>query len=209
MEIEYRELRLANQAGSSTGSAAVAQPQDSQRTAPNSTYTALASTPGPPLSTSPEFPADSTFQAAARAEDLGIDRRRRPLPATPDQYLHALPAAVLLNRLPVPMLAIGLDGEVVYHNPAFATMLGHGPDFALTGYGLPALLDGSSEMTPLESVAALRNANNLIVEWHHAEGFPVRSVISESLFLRANDEILLFGIVDLTELMWMYPPESL
>ncbi|WP_292988697.1 hypothetical protein [Mycobacterium sp.] len=107
------------------------------------------------------------------------------------------------------MLAIGLDGEVVYHNPAFATMLGHGPDVTLTGYGLPALLDGCSDMTPLDSVNTLRNANNVIVDWHHAEGFPVRSVISESLFLRANDEILLFGVIDLTELMWMYPPESI
>jgi len=112
---------------------------------------------------------------------------------------------VLLDRLPVPMLATGVDGLVVYNNPAFATMLGHGPGVTLAGYGLPALLDGHSATPPPECVTALRAANNVLVDWHHAEGFPVRSVVSETMFLRATDDILLFGITDITELIWMYP----
>jgi PAS domain-containing protein len=136
------------------------------------------------------------------------DRRRRSQPSSSDEYLRALPAAVLLDRIPVPMLATRLDGVVVYNNPAFATMLGHGPDVTLAGYGLPALLDGYSATPPPDCVTALRAANSVIVDWHHAEGFPVRSVISESLYIRATDQILLFGVTDLTELLWMYP-ESL
>ena len=136
------------------------------------------------------------------------ERRRRPMPSSPDKYLRALPTSVLLERLPVPMLATGLDGIVVYNNAAFATMLGHGSDVRLTGYGLPALLDGHSAIPAADCVATLRAANNVIVEWSHSEGFPVRSVISETLFSRATDEVLLFGVTDLTELIWTTRRES-
>jgi hypothetical protein len=86
-------------------------------------------------------------------------------------------------------------------------MLGHGPDVTLAGYGLPALLEGHSATPPSDCITMLRTANNVIVDWLHAEGFPVRSVISESLYIRATDQLLLFGVTDLTELLWMYPPE--
>jgi PAS domain-containing protein len=135
------------------------------------------------------------------------ERRRQSPPNSPDDYLRALPASVLLDRIPVPMIATGLDGVVVYNNPAFATMLGHGPDVTLAGYGLPALLEGHSATPPPDCVTALRTAGNVLVDWLHAEGFPVRSVISESLYIRATDQILLFGVTDITELIWMYPPE--
>src|SRR6202012_3308709 len=68
------------------------------------------------------------------AEESSTERRRRPSPSTPDEYLYALPALILLDRLPIPMLATGLDGVVVYTNPAFATMLGYRRDtITLTG----------------------------------------------------------------------------
>jgi PAS domain-containing protein len=106
------------------------------------------------------------------------------------------------------MLATGLDGVVVYTNPAFATMLGHHPDnVMLTGQLLPALLAGRSATSARDCVTALRGAGNVIVDWRHAEGFPVRSVISETLFFRATDQILLIGVTDITELIWTTPPE--
>jgi hypothetical protein len=60
------------------------------------------------------------------------ERRREPPPSTPDGYLHELPALTLLDRLPTPMLATGLDGVLIYANPAFATMLGHPSTTTLT-----------------------------------------------------------------------------
>ena len=135
------------------------------------------------------------------------DRRRRTSPSSPEDYLRAMPALILLDRLPIPMLATGLDGVVAYTNPAFATMLGHHPDnVMLTGQQLPALLAGYSATPPPDCVTALRAANNGIVDWLHVEGFPVRSVISETLFVRATDQILLFGVTDITELIWTTPP---
>jgi PAS domain S-box-containing protein len=136
------------------------------------------------------------------------ERRRRPSPSSAEEYLRALPGLVLLDRLPVPMLATGLDGVVVYTNPAFATMLGHHPDnVMLTGQPLPALMIGHSATPPRGCVSALRAAGNAIVNWRHAEGFPVRSVVSETLFFRSSDQILLIGVTDITELIWTTPPE--
>jgi PAS domain-containing protein len=185
------------------------------------TFTVSVCTPGSPLSTSPDSFAHRTNQTVpAHAGTNGHyksmdselrrgERRRRPSPSSPEDYLRALPALILLDRIPIPMLATGLDGVVVYTNPAFATMLGHHPDnVMLTGQQLPALLAGHSATPPRDCVTALSAANNVIVDWLHVEGFPVRSVISETVFVRTTDQILLFGITDITELIWTTPPAS-
>ena len=127
------------------------------------------------------------------------ERRRRPPPSTPDGYLHALPA---LDRLPTPVLATGLDGVLIYANPAFATMLGHPDTTTLTEQLLPALLAGYSATPPRDCVTALRAAGAVVIDWLHAEGFPVRTVVSNALLVRATDPILLISITDITELMW-------
>jgi hypothetical protein len=130
------------------------------------------------------------------------DHRRPPLD-TPDGDLQLLPALTLLDRLAVPMLAVRLDGVVVYTNVAFATMLGHQADtISLIGQRLPELLAGHSATPPRDCVTALRAAGTMVVDWLHAEGLPVRGLISESVFVRASDQILLIGVTDITELMW-------
>jgi PAS domain-containing protein len=181
---------------------------------------------GIPMTTSPNFAEHQSDQTAGHpaaphngetngnghikfvdANTRSTERRRRP-PPSPEEYIHALPALTPLNRLPIPMLATGLDGVVVYTNPAFATMLGHHPDtITLTGRRLPELLAGQSATPPRDCVDALRAASNVVVDWLHAEGFSVRSVISETLFLRAADQILLIGVTDITELMWSIPTD--
>ena len=134
-----------------------------------------------------------------------IERRRRPPPSTPDGYLHELPA---LDRLPTPVLATGLDGVLIYTNPAFATMLGYPGTTTLSEQPLTALLAGHSATPPRDCVTALRAAaGTVIIDWLHAEGFAVRTVVSNALLLRATDPILLISITDITELMWTTPPE--
>jgi PAS domain-containing protein len=136
---------------------------------------------------------------------------RGPPSDTPDGDLRQLPALTLLDRLAVPMLAVRLDGVVVYTNAAFATMLGHQADtISLIGQRLPELLAGHSATPPRDCVTALRAAGTMVVDWLHAEGFPVRGLISESVFVRASDQILLIGvtdITDITELMWTSPTD--
>jgi PAS domain-containing protein len=138
-------------------------------------------------------------------KERSTERRRQPPPSTPDGYLHELPALILLDRLPTPMLAVGLDGVLIYTNPAFATMLGHPDTTTLTEQPLPALLAGYSATPPRDCVTALRAASTVVIDWLHAEGFPVRTVVSDALLARATDPILLISITDITELMWTLP----
>jgi PAS domain-containing protein len=174
------------------------------------------------MTTSPDFADHRIHQTAWRTATLdnaetngdGYDklvdvkeriteRRRQPPPSTPDGYLHELPASILLDRLPTPMLATGLDGVLIYANPAFATMLGHPGTTTLTEQPLPALLAGYSATPPRDCVTALRAAaGTVVIDWLHAEGFAVRTVVSNALLLRATDPILLISITDITELMW-------
>jgi PAS domain-containing protein len=133
------------------------------------------------------------------------ERRRQPAPSTLDGYLHQLPALILLDRLPMPMLATGLDGVRIYTNAAFATMLGYPDTTTLTEQPLPALLAGYSATPPRDCVTALRAAGTVVIDWLHAEGFPVRTVVSDTLLARATDPILLISITDITELMWTLP----
>jgi PAS domain-containing protein len=173
------------------------------------------------MTTSPDFSEDRTDQTAWRlatprnAETNGdgyrgfadvkqhsTERRPRPLPSTPQGYLRELPALILLDRLPTPILATGLDGVLTYTNPAFATMLGHPDTTALSEQQLPALLAGHSATEPRDCVAALRGAGTVVVDWLHAEGFPVRALVSDALLVRATDPILLISITDISEVMW-------
>jgi PAS domain-containing protein len=175
---------------------------------PDSAEPRTDQTAGHPVAPASAQTTGDRYDNLVDAKEPSTERRRRPSPSTTDECLDALPALILLDRLPIPMLATGLDGIVVYTNPAFATMLGYHPDtITLTGQRLPALLAGHSATPPLDCVTALRAARTVIVDWLHAEGFPVRSVISDTLFARATDQILLIGITDITELMWTIPPE--
>ena len=177
------------------------------------------------MTTSPDFADHRIHQTAWRTATLdnaetngdGYDklvdvkeriteRRRQPPPSTPAGYLHELPALILLDRLPTPILATGLDGVLIYANPAFATMLGRPGTATLTEQPLPALLAGYSATPPRDCVTALRAAaGTVVIDWLHAEGFAVRTVVSNALLLRATDPILLISITDITELMWTLP----
>ena len=141
-------------------------------------------------------------------KECSTERRRQPPPSTPHGHLHELPALILLDRLRIPMLATGLDGVLIYTNPAFATMLGHLDTTTLTEQPLPALLAGYSATPPRDCVTALRAAGTVVIDWLHAEGFPVRTVVSDSLLVRATDPILLISITDITELIWTTRPHE-
>jgi hypothetical protein len=143
------------------------------------------------------------------AEVRSTERRRRLPPSSPEGYVYELPALIMLDRLPIPILASGLDGVVVYTNLAFASMLGHPSTITLTGQRLPALLAGRSATPPHDCVTALRAAPTMVVDWLHAEGFPVHSVISNTVFVRATDQILLISATDITELTWNTTPTAL
>jgi PAS domain S-box-containing protein len=111
--------------------------------------------------------------------------------------LTQLPALVVLQRLPDPVLAIGQDGAILFANAAFAAMLGHDVEelLSLKFHQIfhPAPADES------DAVCAIRAHAEQLVELAHAEGSIVRAKISKSGLRRGDDPVALATFQDLTE----------
>ena len=110
--------------------------------------------------------------------------------------LKQLPALVVLERIPVPVLAIGGDGSILFANGAFAAMLGYTPEallalkFRQVFHTLP--VDESA-------VSVVRAHAGLVVELLHVDGSIVRALMSKSALLRDDDTVALATFQDLTE----------
>lgn len=115
--------------------------------------------------------------------------------------LKQLPALVVLERIPVPVLAIGHDGSILFTNTAFAQMVGCEPEEVLAlrfhqiFHQAPA-----SESSLLSFVHALANE---VVELAHKDGSVVRALMSRSAVMRADDRFALAAFQDLTERLWV------
>jgi PAS domain S-box-containing protein len=130
-----------------------------------------------------------------------IERRRNERSGdSPMDVLTGLPAVVVLERIPVPTLAVARDGIILFANTAFAEMVGHRQDslaglaFAEIFHTVPALVGA------LSGVDALAN---LVVELRHCEGWTVRARMSKSALKRSDDPVVLVTFENLTERLWM------
>ena len=130
-----------------------------------------------------------------------LERRRSgQVGQSPIAKLEQLPAVVLLDRMPVPALAVGEDGGVLFVNSSFADMLGHTVETlrSLTVreifLNLPSSKDGL--------VSAIRERDEHIVELIHADGWTVRAKMSKSALLRKDDSVALATFQDLTQKLW-------
>jgi PAS domain S-box-containing protein len=130
-----------------------------------------------------------------------VDRRRNGQRSlSPMATLKQLPALVVLERMPVPVLAIANDGAVVFANSAFSDMVGREPDDVVSLkfeeiFHLPLTTD--SAVTVVQSMA------NEVVELAHRDGSSVRALMSRSALIRADDDIALATFQDLTEQLWL------
>jgi PAS domain S-box-containing protein len=114
--------------------------------------------------------------------------------------LEELPALVVLERLPVPVLAIAEDGAILFANTAFADMVGRTPD------AIRALRFGQvfhTMPTDESAVSAVRAHADLVVELLHQDGSIVRARMSKSALLRGDDPVALATFQDLTERLWV------
>jgi PAS domain-containing protein len=113
--------------------------------------------------------------------------------------LTRLPAVVVLERLPVPSLAMARDGIILFANTAFAEMVGYGQD-SLAGSAFPEIFHTvPAALCALPGVDALAN---LVVELQHCEGWTVRARMSKSALMRCDDPVLV-TFENLTEQLWM------
>jgi PAS domain S-box-containing protein len=117
--------------------------------------------------------------------------------------LKELPALVVLERFPVPVLAIAEDGTILFANSAFAEMLGYSAGEVLSlkfhqiFYALPA--DGSA-------VSTVRKHADLVVELVHQDRSVRRARMSKSVLLRGDDPVALATFQDLSERLWSEEP---
>ena len=139
------------------------------------------------------------------SDDHRARERRRPRQAgqSPMSVLEQLPALVVLERLPVPVLAIDHGGTILFANTIFAAMLGH------TLESLQALtfheIMGTLPLGRSSPVSAIRAHAGQLVELAHRDGSIVRAQMSKSAMRRGDDPVALATFTDLTEQLWIEP----
>ena len=130
-----------------------------------------------------------------------VERRRNGSSGdSPTDILRRLPAVVVLERLPVPTLAMARDGIILFANTAFAEMVGYEQD-TLAGSAFSEIF----HTVPAE-VAALSGVDvvaNLVVQLRHCEGWTVRARMSNSAMMRRDDPVVLVTFDNLTERLWV------
>ena len=115
--------------------------------------------------------------------------------------LTQLPALVVLERIPVPVLAIEYDGSIVFTNTAFAQMMGFEPEevLRLKFHQIFHQAPPEESLVPLSVVHSMANQ---VVELAHHDGSVVRALMSRSAVLRGDDQFALAAFQDLTEQLW-------
>jgi PAS domain S-box-containing protein len=131
--------------------------------------------------------------------DRPAERRRNRHPQSPMTTLKQLPALVVLERIPVPVLAIGHDGGILFANTAFAEMVGCEPDEVLSLRFHQIFHQAPASETLLSVLHAFAN---MVVELAHKDGSVVRALMSRSAVMRANDQFALAAFQDLTKQLW-------
>jgi PAS domain S-box-containing protein len=116
------------------------------------------------------------------------------------ETLRRLPALVVLERFPVPVLAIAADGAILFANTAFAEMVGHRGEQVLTMRFQDIFQTAPEDESVIDVVRA---HGDLVVELRHSEGSPVRARMSKSALLRDDDQVALAVFHDLTEQLWV------
>jgi PAS domain S-box-containing protein len=145
----------------------------------------------------PDHPCDGTLMDGRGR----VERRRNGGPGdSPMDILRRLPAVVVLERLPVPSLAMARDGIILFANTAFAEMVGYQQD-GLAGSAFPEIFQTvPAALCALSGVDVLAN---LVVELRHCEGWTVRARMSNSALMRRDDPVVLVTFDNLTERLWM------
>jgi PAS domain S-box-containing protein len=143
--------------------------------------------------------ADSAMNTAMD-NNQAVDRRRAAHASQPPtEVLEQLPALVLLERIPVPTLAVLQDGTIVFANSAFADKVGRDADEVVT-LRFHDIFHGAVETESVLSV--VDGLANMVVELAHRDGSTVRALMSRSALRRADDAIALATFQDLTEELW-------
>ncbi|MFY2861111.1 PAS domain S-box protein [Mycobacterium sp. THU-M104] len=111
-----------------------------------------------------------------------------------------LPALVVLERIPVPTVAIARDGDILFANTAFAEMVGY-PQDGLAGAEFPQIFN--IDLAALNALSGAEALANMVVGLKHCEGWTVRAKMSKSALMRHDDPVVLVTFENLTERLWV------
>lgn len=114
--------------------------------------------------------------------------------------LEQLPPLIVLERIPVPILAVVEDGTILFANTAFAEMLGRSTEEVLS-FHFSQIFHRAPAGEPVLSV--VNSFANMVVELVHSDGSVVRALMSRSALRRTDDQIALAAFQDLTEQLWV------
>jgi PAS domain-containing protein len=146
---------------------------------------------------------DATFEGADAPHAVGhlrlVERRRNPQHQSPMATLKQMPALVVLQRIPVPVLAIAYDGSILFTNTPFAEMVGREPDEVLSLRFGQIFHPVPASESLLSVVHALANT---VIELAHKDGSIVRALMSRSALMREGDQLALTVFQDLTAQLW-------
>jgi PAS domain-containing protein len=144
----------------------------------------------------------SSGGAAGMEGNRRIERRRNGESGdSPMDILTRLPAVVVLERMPVPTLAVARDGIILFANTAFAEMVGCRQD-GLAGLAFPEIFFHTVP-AGVGALAGVHALANLVVELRHCEGWTVRARMSKSALMRCDDPVVLVTFENLTERLWV------
>ncbi|BBZ48176.1 diguanylate cyclase [Mycobacterium parmense] len=130
-----------------------------------------------------------------------VERRRNGTGGdSPTEILTRLPALVVLERIPVPTIAMARDGSILFANTAFADMVGYQQD-RLTGAAFPQVFN--TEPAAFSALSGVEALANMVVELQHNEGWTVRAKMSKSALMRRDDPVVLVTFENLTERLWV------
>jgi PAS domain-containing protein len=133
-----------------------------------------------------------------------LERRRSRLPrnrpkATPQE----ISVLGILERFPVPAVAVADDGAVLFANTAFAGALGCSRDAVMS-----MRYDDIVNVLPPEEilVAVARFHADTIVELRHLAGTTLYAKIGKSVRMGGDDAVVLATFAELTELSGLHAP---
>jgi PAS domain S-box-containing protein len=115
--------------------------------------------------------------------------------------LHQMPAVVVLERMPAPVLAIDQDGAILFANAAFAAMLGYTQRSLVLQLGFPQIFQ--NQRAEASAVVIMHAYADKLVELAHCDGSTVHARMSKSAMHRHDDAVALVIFHDLTERLWL------
>jgi len=145
-------------------------------------------------------PISDKLHAVGPYNHLMERRRRTQIHGVPEAALDQMPAQIVLERIPVPSLAIGRDGRILFANQAFADMVGRSSETLLSMEFSQLFRALPTDESP---VSVVRKYADQLVELMHADGSLVRAQMSKSALMRDDDPLALATFHDLTEQLWV------